>query len=393
MSVLLCGRTRTTEYLFTMKRFYSLFLILCMAIGFADIAVAQENQDSPAQKTRYVYLWDVTGSINKGLYNTMFDFLKKDIVGKQSIEDTEIYVVPFNDKVVSSGNGNMIFGFKVENGQIVTKRGGKSISELKDYGWTSVDEHLKAFRESEKEGVFKGGYTDIASAVYFARDEYLNPEYNTIFILLTDGGQEYYNDKDYVRGGNEDSKTRLQQSILDLDGKMRGYSSGINMMFYVLFKGDNKAPYKNAENFMSQLSNTKFIEADKSTPTIHFCPITASIVANKKGVISCRDDRFGVSFSKPDGFAWPNNFNITFTCGDNVNQTSTLQSSSIQIKCNSKFSVPKQQTICVPITLSTPKRWIIEERGSTYYVYWLATTKLDLKVTNDFSPTVRVKLK
>lgn len=348
-----------------------------MAIGVADVAVAQES--APAQKTRYVYLWDVTGSINKSLYTQMFDFLKKD-VERHNVEGTEVYIVPFNDKVVEVSGNPVIFKFKVENGRLVTKQGGKSFGELQDYGWEKIGDHLEEFNDKQT----REGYTDIADAVYFAQDNYLDNNYNTIFILLTDGGQEYYSKDEYISNGNADSKARLQKAITELDRSMKGYSS-INMLFYVNFKKDDKNP---KDGLSGKVENTEFIDADKSTPVIYFCPITASIAVEK---ISCRDNFFYVNFSKPEGFAWPDDFSITFTGGGKIKQTSKLQSGSIRVECNGGFKVPQNETISVPVSLSSnPKR---DKKSSTFYVYWLETRVLDLKVTNDFTPSITVRLK
>lgn len=361
-----------------MKRLYTLFLIMCMAIGVADVAVAQ---DAPTQKTRYVYLWDVTSSIDKNLYEQMYDFLQKD-VSMHNEEGTEMYIVPFNDKVIMSNGSELVFGYKVQRGELVTTSGGKDFSQLHEYGWEMVGIHRKNFKDKSE----PGGYTDIADAVNFARKKYLSDNYNTIFILLTDGGQEYYTNADYVDGGNADSKKRLQDAIKTLDSAM-GNCNSINMLFYVNFKQDSNNP----KNGLSNLAYTEFIDADKSTPVIYFCPIKASLTA-KKGTISSRDTQFGVRFDVPEGFTLPKDLKVTFNDGKYINYTADLKSSvDVALKSNAKFEVERDSTLTVPVRLSSEPKKV--RNNSTIYVYWLDTEKLDLTVTNEFTPIVTVRLK
>lgn len=376
-----------------MKRLYTLFLIMCMAIGVADVAVAQ---DAPTQKTRYVYLWDVTGSIkpnknkaadpNSGLYGRMYDYLKEDVLSKPN--GTEIIIVPFNDKVVESikyevSNGSIaLLEYDVYDDSIETSKSDVEFANLGYHGADWIDEHYEKFDDK----LNPGGYTDIADAVYFAQDNYLDNNYNTIFILLTDGGQEYYTNADYVNRGNADSRKRLQDAIKTLDSAM-GNCNSINMLFYVNFKQDSNNP----KNGLSNLAYTEFIDADKSTPVIYFCPIRASLTA-KDGKISSRDTQFGVRFDVPEGFTLPKDLKVTFNDGKYINYTADLKSSvDVALKSNAKFEVERDNTLTVPVRLSSEPKKV--RNNSTIYVYWLDTEKLDLTVTNEFTPIVTVRLK
>lgn len=376
-----------------MKRLYTLFLIMCMAIGVADVAVAQ---DAPTQKTRYVYLWDVTGSIkpnakkaadpNSGLCGRMYGYLKEDVLSKPN--GTEIIIVPFNDKVVESikyevSNGSIaLLEHEVYDDSIPISKSDVEFANLGYHGAGLINGHYEKFEDK----LTPGGYTDIADAVYFAQDNYLDNNYNTIFILLTDGGQEYYSKDQYKSGGNADSKARLQKAITELDTSMKGYSS-INMLFYVNFKQDSNNP----KNGLSNLAYTEFIDADKSTPVIYFCPIKASLTA-KDGKISSRDTQFGVRFDVPEGFTLPKDLKVTFNDGKYINYTADLKRSvDVALKSNAKFEVERDSTLTVPVRLSSEPKKV--RNNSTIYVYWLDTKSLDLKVTNKFRPIVNVRLK
>ena len=70
-----------------MKKIYTLIIALAMLVVMADVALAQST--TPVQKTRYVYLWDVTGSIKKGckvlsesegLYGRIYGYMRDDIL-------------------------------------------------------------------------------------------------------------------------------------------------------------------------------------------------------------------------------------------------------------------------------------------------------------------------
>lgn len=386
-----------------MKRLYTLFLIMCMAIGVADIAVAQ---DAPTQKTRYVYLWDVTSSIkpnakkvtdpNSGLYGRMYDYLKEDVLSKPN--GTEIIVVPFNDDVVESlkyevRNGDVtLLEYKVYDDSLQISKSDVKFANLGNHGADLIEKHYTKFDNNRVKPADpdKGGYTDIAKSLKWA-ERFISDDYNTFFILLTDGGQEYTAD-DVIESKGDKAHVHLQNAISHFDAELRRHTNTFNMLFYVITVEDAYSPHKGDKprdkEFLSNLAYTEFIDADKSTPVIYFCPITASIAVEK---ISCRDNFFYVNFSKPEGFVWPDDFSITFTGGGKIKQTSKLQSGSIRVECNGGFKVPQNETISVPVSLSSnPKR---DKKSSTFYVYWLETRVLDLKVTNDFTPSITVRLK
>lgn len=389
-----------------MKRLYTLFLIMCMAIGVADIAVAQ---DAPTQKTRYVYLWDVTSSIkpnakkvtdpNSGLYGRMYDYLKEDVLSKPN--GTEIIVVPFNDDVVESlkyevRNGDVtLLEYKVYDDSLQISKSDVKFANLGNHGADLIEKHYTKFDNNRVKPADpdKGGYTDIAKSLKWA-ERFISDDYNTFFILLTDGGQEYTAD-DVIESKGDKAHVHLQNAISHFDAELRRHTNTFNMLFYVITVEDAYSPHKGDKprdkEFLSNLAYTEFIDADKSTPVIYFCPIKASLTA-KDGKISSRDTQFGVRFDVPEGFTLPKDLKVTFNDGKYINYTADLKSSvDVALKSNAKFAVERDSTLTVPVRLSSEPKKV--RNNSTIYVYWLDTEKLDLTVTNEFTPIVTVRLK
>ena len=375
-----------------------------MAIGVADVAVAQ---DAPTQKTRYVYLWDVTSSIipkgkkavdpNSGLYGRMYGYLKEDVLSKPN--GTEIIIVPFNDKVVESikyevSNGSIaLLEYDVYDDSIETSKSDVEFANLGYHGADWIDDHYSKYDKNGEKDPDKGGYTDIAKSLKWA-ERFISDDYNTFFILLTDGGQEYTAD-DVIESKGDKAHVHLQNAISHFDAELRRHTNTFNMLFYVITVEDAYSPHKGDKprdkEFLSNLAYTEFIDADKSTPVIYFCPIKASLTA-KKGTISSRDTQFGVRFDVPEGFTLPKDLKVTFNDGKYINYTADLKSSvDVALKSNAKFAVERDSTLTVPVRLSSEPKKV--RNNSTIYVYWLDTKSLDLKVTNKFRPIVNVRLK
>ena len=377
---------------------------MCMAIGVADVAVAQ---DAPTQKTRYVYLWDVTSSIipkgkkavdpNSGLYGRMYDYLKEDVLSKPN--GTEIIIIPFNDKVVESikyevSNGSIaLLEHDVYDDSIDISKSDVGFANLGNHGADWIDDHYSKYENNGEKDPDKGGYTDIAKSLKWA-ERFISDDYNTFFILLTDGGQEYTAD-DVIESKGDKAHVHLQNAISHFDAELRRHTNTFNMLFYVITVEDAYSPHKGDKprdkEFLSNLAYTEFIDADKSTPVIYFCPIKASLTA-KKGTISSRDTQFGVRFDVPEGFTLPKDLKVTFNDGKYINYTADLKSSvDVALKSNAKFEVERDSTLTVPVRLSSEPKKV--RNNSTIYVYWLDTKSLDLKVTNKFRPIVNVRLK
>lgn len=385
MSASLCGRKGTTEYLFTMKRFYSLFLILCMVLGAANVAEAQEV---PVQRTRYVYLWDVTGSIkpkgkgkatdpNSGLYSRIYGYLRDDISSKPN--DTEIIVIPFNDNVVGE------YEFEMRDGRVVAKDT-VEFADLGISGAKMIDDHADKFQKNKfVKDPDAGGFTDIAKSLKWA-ERYIEEEWNTIFVLLTDGGQEYTDDRTIETKGDE-ARVYLQNAISNFDKKM-GNATTFNMLFYVITVDDKDSP---REKEMS-LNKTRFIHAKQNSARLNFCPIKADIAA-KNGTISCRDEQFYIRIKVAEGMPLPKDMSINVKDGNKLNETVKVVDGYAEVKCKGIYNL-LQESKELNVNLKLAADPVVEDEGLMFYVYWLEveSKRIDLRVTNEFQPSLTVKL-
>lgn len=368
-----------------MKRLFTLFVLVCMAVGIADVAVAQ---DAPTTKIRYVYLWDVTGSIkpagkekpvvDEGLYGRIYGYLRQDVESKP--DGTEIIIVPFNDAALTP------IKFKVTNGKIVAQSG-RQWGELAQYGCNEVGDHYKKYKKNEYEkDPNKGGFTDIAKSLDYVRRNYVDSNYNNIFILLTDGGQEYVADDD-IRTKGDDARQRLQSAIEDFDMAMRQQSS-TNRLFYVITVEDQHSPHKH-QNEMD-LQYTHFIDASVGSVNLHFCPISAELDM-KKDVISSRNKSFNIKLSTKEGYELLSGIKLNVV--DDVGaQTVEVRNGVATVNCDGRYKVDKEIKE-VPITLNLSATLPNDgevERGNDIYHYWFDDMTLSFKVTNNFKPTIDV---
>lgn len=222
-----------------MKRHISLFIGLFLAIFGSESAFAKQQF---AEKTRYVYLWDVTGSTantkSDVLFKRMSEFLRDDIQDKCG-EDCEVVIIPFNDYVLKDE-------IKKYNSPSDSFH---NIDALIEKGRVLVKEHNTAYLAGNG-----NGYTDIASAVKYAKEKYVDDDYNTIFILLTDDGQS--RDENGVptpTGGlTPVSGQYLIRTLENMDKEMREEDESLSRLFYIIFKRELDYP--------THLTHTKFIE-------------------------------------------------------------------------------------------------------------------------------------
>lgn len=368
-----------------MKRLFTLFVLMCMAVGIADVAVAQ---DAPTTKIRYVYLWDVTGSIkpagkekpvvDEGLYGRIYGYLRQDVESKP--DGTEIIIVPFNDAALTP------IKFKVTNGKIVAQSGCQW-GELAQYGCKQVGDHYVKYKENKYEkNPNKGGFTDIAKSLDYVRRNYVDSNYNNIFILLTDGGQEYIADDDISTTGDA-ARQRLQSAIEDFDMAMRQQSS-TNRLFYVITVEDQHSPHKH-QNEMD-LQYTHFIDASVGSVNLHFCPISAELDM-KKDVISSRNKSFNIKLSTKEGYELLSGIKLNVV--DNVGaQTVEVRNGVATVNCDGRYKVDKEiKEVRITLNLSAtlPNDGEVE-RGNDIYHYWFDDMTLSFNVTNNFKPTIDV---
>ena len=220
-----------------MKRYIPLFIGILMFFSSVGNAFAQQKF---AEKTRYVYLWDVTGStatsMSDVLFRRMSEFLRDDIQDKCG-EDCQVVIIPFNDEVLTgeikkySSPGDSF----------------REIDALIERGRELVRKHNGDYLAGNGKG-----YTDIAGAVKYAKEKYVDDDYNTIFILLTDDGQEYLEDGSKKNGLTPESEAYLKKTLKKMDDEMKEENESLNRLFYIIFKREMKYP--------DNTKHTKFIE-------------------------------------------------------------------------------------------------------------------------------------
>lgn len=222
-----------------MKRHISLFIGLFLLLFSTENAFAKQQF---AEKTRYVYLWDVTGSTANSMSDTLFrrmsEFLRDDIQDKCG-EDCQVVIIPFNDEVLTGE----IKKYSSPSDSF------RKIDALIERGRVLVKEHNTAYLAGNG-----NGYTDIASAVKYAKEKYVDDDYNTIFILLTDDGQSRLaNGTPTPTGGlTPESEAYLKKTLMKMDDEMKEENESLNRLFYIIFKRQMKYP--------SNTTHTKFIE-------------------------------------------------------------------------------------------------------------------------------------
>ena len=377
-------RRYNPQHLDKMKKIYTLIIALAMLVVMADVALAQST--TPVQKTRYVYLWDVTGSIKKGckvlsesegLYGRMYGYMRDDILKKA--DGTEIVVIPFNDDVVDAYN------FYIDRGRVRT-RGKVQFDELAAKGIELVESHNARCKASiAAKDKSQGGFTDIAKSLDRVREEYITNECNTIFILLTDGGQEYVDG--IVKTKGDEARCYLQQAIANFDKKMCNAKT-FNMLFYVMTVNDDYSPRKKEMT----IAKTEFISALESSAKLVFCPLVASIpTTNSK--ISCRDEQFPIKVSAAEGVSLPKDMNLKVSFGASESQTIAVRNGKANVACKNRFKLAGGDDCSVPITLEAQLKQSYVKDGSSYYIYWLDTKTLTLNVTNDFTPRLTLQIK
>lgn len=143
-------------------------LLFLLCFGFIESV----GQNSRFKDERRIYLWDVTLSI-KGyqdktpdIYDEVIDAIEQD-VNTLNDENTEIWVIPFQDKILDR------WQFKA------TSKGKKELVKK-----------IKSFENNDVT------YTNISSPMEEVMNTLISPDKRNVLILLTDGVQ---NDPDYPK--------------------------------------------------------------------------------------------------------------------------------------------------------------------------------------------------
>lgn len=366
-----------------------------MAVNLTDSAMAQDV----AQKTRYVYLWDLTGSIDSGtnrendLYGKMFRYMDTDI--RQKASGTEIVIIPFNDGVLD------VLKYTVINSNDI--RAGKGsieieFNDLKDYGFETVKRHKR------------NGHTDIADAINHAQNTYVSDGYNTIFILLTDGGQEYYSvngGKNFINIKKEKDeelkqkvRERLETSLCNIDTEISGTDKSFNHVYYVEFVADKNF---DADKVDRETSHITFINANNGFVNLHLCEITPEIAADNN-TISCRDRDFEIHL-KTNGDASKLAQHVNVKVYEDQKSLKhkgiSRQQNDFCIELlNPGFNSENECKFNYELSIDDIKddgnRSLRVDDGNDIYIYWFNKDnrcKLELTVTRAFKPMISVKLK
>lgn len=378
-----------------MKRFFFILFAALMAVNLTDSAMAQDV----AQKTRYVYLWDLTGSIDSGtnrendLYGKMFRYMDTDI--RQKASGTEIVIIPFNDGVLD------VLKYTVINSNDI--RAGKGsieieFNDLKDYGFETVKRHKR------------NGHTDIADAINHAQNTYVSDGYNTIFILLTDGGQEYYSvngGKNFINIKKEKDeelkqkvRERLETSLCNIDTEISGTDKSFNHVYYVEFVADKNF---DADKVDRETSHITFINANNGFVNLHLCEITPEIAADNN-TISCRDRDFEIHL-KTNGDASKLAQHVNVKVYEDQKSLKhkgiSRQQNDFCIELlNPGFNSENECKFNYELSIDDIKddgnRSLRVDDGNDIYIYWFNKDnrcKLELTVTRAFKPMISVKLK
>ena len=367
-----------------MKKPFCLAVTLAMMIICANSVCAQGNF---AHKTRYVYLWDVTGStVSRGkteLFSGISGFLKQDIERKP--DGTEVVIIPFNDHSLSdeimsfkTGDSNVCLDTIIAHGREWAK------SHLEEYrGWKNQKDKQKTISSTQL------GFTNVAGTVADAA-KYINSDYNTIFILLTDGGQEYLNRTEKRDGSTEDAKAYLRQEIKSLDDALANANNSINMLFYVVVKGSDDPRDGDANRTLKELKKTEFITPTQATISLQFVELKPI----QPDTISVRDKDYKISFENMGEVRRVLNgkdvaINV-IGAGDikNIRKTCKLNLKDGNIVIEG-LNLPKDaSTITGTITLEVKDKLITD--GNNYIGIWTNISKIDFTATRKFKPTITV---
>ena len=393
-----------------MRKLITLFLLSCLCFGFTDRAMAQAGR---ATKTRYVYLWDVTASTKtkkvngRFVFDVMADFLREDIARKA--DGTEIVIVPFNDGQMSA---------------ISFKKGARNVGDIITEGNKWTKDHYEAWKDAKKRyaersgkglnsskgeilGAEYKGFTDIAGTLNAAHN-YVSPSYNTIFILLTDCGQEYVNNRgEKVNTGNDAAQAYLCSEIRAMNSKMCEYGDNqcFNRLFYVIADvNDNPC---NVDAGLNNLEKVEFIDPSKGSIQLYFEQLKVS--AENKDV-SYLDKSLDVRFEDVNNKSILHNYNNKIKVDVEAhyfdkegirhdfkrrNLTLDLRNSSVTIDnldFESKASDLEEKTeVEFKISLTKETEEYFESISDKFVRVWLSQDATTVGVTKDFAPILRVK--
>ncbi len=379
-----------------MKKTIKMVIVATMILFIATPTMAQ-NSNAVITKTRYVYFWDVTASLNhNGLKDLTFNCIKKHI--DHNLENGhEVIVYPFNDDI-KNANG------------IPIRRGTDDIDALIKTGEQYLEDHKNSFIENKtkhrgKAKLGYGGHTNVCAATKKAGELFTSEEYNTIAILVTDGDNEYpYNYNINMKGMDRlDAKTEgrkaLREGIKKAIEEAQDNKATLNVLIYVAFGNDN--PYEGCDSDRDKMEKTKkfkFFDPE-SEFDVKFPTVKAKCKEREgKNYHMCsRDDEFTIEFSCPDKLE--EDLEVSIVCDGECLENrykfdGTVSNNAIDVMNlpdidESKFEGNNEGSFNVSIEI---KNYIYDGKN-LYYVVTPVSQELDVRVTKDFSGSIKVRLK
>lgn len=354
---------------------------LMLALFCMEQASAQGEPKKAALKTRYIYLWDVTGSTKSkkagdAQFRKISEFLVRDIASKP--QGSVITVIPFNDFVIE--------------GEIVEVTASTNMDSLINKGDRLVMQHNTDYNKNS--GRVSGiGYTNIASAIYYAADKYIDSQWNTSIVLLTDGSQEYYSETEHLTSRSKEDTKKADDYLLAalkyLKEKIERTDS-FNRLYYVVTTDKPKDNPRNLDKTgeITDCDEIKCIVASQGSINVYTSEISVALAQTE---ISARDNKFTIKIEGlPEEIKELAEFKVEVS-ELNRSVTKSIDSHNRITIDNCSFSnvIKDQESASFDIQVTLGKSDF--EVGNSFYCIQLNNEVLSQKIVNKFAPRITVK--
>lgn len=347
-----------------------------------------------SSRSRNVYVWDVTASINDNMYKSMIDYLFKDIENQR--RGIEIVIIPFNDfackdDIIKFTIGDESYTTQNSNGTWAMTSDFKS--QIRSKGNSLIQKHSETYHKNKNSDTTIG-YTNIASSLRYAKENYLKDDVHTNFILLTDGDQEYYRgDNKALNYGNDETREYLYETIREWDDKAKGIETSDNWLYYVISAQGVTDPRKGHEG--EEFNNVSFINADEFSKGYarYRLEVKEEVVET-----TSRDKSFTIAFVQDYALAASiddlkksvgDEGNISIEVkGEGINHRANLDLKNFMITVPCKF-LPNEEKE-VELTLSISNAEYLDKTGRVKVK--LKPEKITLRVVNTFKPKITISI-
>jgi len=245
----------------------------------------------------------------------------------------------------------------------------------------------------------------VCAATKKAEELFTSEGYNTIAILVTDGDNEYPYNYDINKKGmdpldaKDECRQALREGIKEAIEVAQENKATLNVLIYVAFGNDNPYDgYGSERKDMEETKKFKFFDPE-SEFNVKFPTVTATCKKRKgKDYHMCsRDHKFTIEFSCPDTLE--ENLNVIIECDGKclkeryefertVSNNDAITVTDLHID-ESKFDGNNEGSFHVSIEITN----YIYDGENLYYVITPVKQELDVKVTKDFSGSIKVRLK